>query len=128
MRPIPPIMSRSWGGRYFAMSHPLFMVPTRFSLGTMTSSKNVSQNGDEPEINVIGLVETPALSISNSTKLMPSCLGTLVLVRTRQKIQSAWSAYEVQIFEPLTIKSSPLSSARVRSDARSEPAPGSEYP
>ena len=108
------------------MSHPLLSLPTRFALRHSTSSKKVWQNGDAPEISVIGLVETPALSMSNRTKLMPSCLGALGSVRTRQKIQSALSAYEVQIFEPLTTKWSPLSSARVCSEARSEPEPGSE--
>src|SRR5260370_11664875 len=110
------------------MSHPLLSLPTRFALGTSTSSKKVWQNGDAPEINSIGLVETPALSMSNRTKLMPSCLGAFGSVRTRQKIQSALSAYEVHIFEPLTRKLSPLSSARVCKEARSEPEPGSEYP
>src|ERR1700691_580450 len=126
--PMPPIMSRSWVSRYFAISHPLLSLPTRFAFGTSTSSKKVWQNGDAPEINVIGLVETPALSMSNRMKLMPSCLGAFGSVRTRQKIQSALSAYEVQIFEPLTRNWSPLSSARVCSEARSEPEPGSEYP
>src|ERR1035437_3030929 len=99
---MPPIMSRSLVSRYFATSHPLLSLPTRFALGTSTSSKKVSQNGDAPEIRMIGLVDTPALSMSNSKKLMPSCLGALEPVSTRQKIQSALSAYEVQIFEPLT--------------------------
>src|SRR5271163_2071038 len=126
--PMPPIMSRSCVSRYFAMSHPLLSLPTRLAFGTSTSSKKVWQKGDAPEIRVIGLVETPGLSMSNRTKLMPSCLGAFGSVRTRQKIQSALSAYEVQIFEPLTRKLSPLSSARVCSEARLEPDPGSEYP
>src|SRR6266481_1790286 len=42
--------------------------------------------------------------------------------------QSARCASEVQIFWPLTINSSPLSSARVRAEARSEPELGSEKP
>jgi hypothetical protein len=48
-------------------------------------------------------------------------------VRTRQKIQSAYCAYVVHVFCPLTTKPPfPSSSARVVSDARSEPAFGSE--
>src|SRR6202167_4495959 len=127
--PMPPIMSRSCVSRYFAMSHPLFSLPTRFAFGTSTSSKKVWQNGDAPEINVIGLVETPALSMSKRMKLMPSCLGAFGSVRTRQKIQSALSAYEVQIFEPLTRNWSPLSSARVCSEARGrqEPVPADPW-
>ena len=57
---------------------------------------------------------------------MPRCLGASGSVRTRQNIQSANCAFEVQTFWPLTTNSSPTSSARVLSDARSEPEPGSE--
>jgi len=35
---------------------------------------------------------------------MPSCLGASKSVRTRQNIQSAYWAPEVQIFEPLMTK------------------------
>ena len=38
---------------------------------------------------------------------MPSCLGASGSVRTSRNIQSAWSAYEVQTFWPVTMKSSP---------------------
>jgi len=57
---------------------------------------------------------------------MPACLGASGSVRTRQNIQSAYCALEVHTFCPFTTNSSPRSSARVRSEARSEPAPGSE--
>ena len=60
-----------------------------------------------------------------STKLMPSCF-LVVSVRTRQKHQSAYCAPLVQIFWPLIFQWSPLSSHFVWSEARSEPAPGSE--
>src|SRR5260370_2567218 len=110
------------------MSHPLLSLPTRFALGTSTSSKKVWQNGDAPDIKVIGLVETPALSMSNRIKLMPSCLGAFGSVRTRQKIQSARSAYEVQIFEPLTRNSSPFSPARLCTEASPPPHPASPQP
>ena len=59
---------------------------------------------------------------------MPRCLGASGSVRTRQNIRSACCAPDVQIFWPFTTNSSPTISARVRSDARSEPEPGSEYP
>ena len=39
-------------------------MPTRFCFGTLTLSKNVWQNGDEPLINVIGDVLTPGDSMS----------------------------------------------------------------
>ena len=59
---------------------------------------------------------------------MPACGATALLVRTSRKIQSACGAMLVQIFWPLTMKSSPSAVASVRNRARSEPAPGSEYP
>ena len=58
----------------------------------------------------------------------PSCFLASRLVRTRQKIQSATWARVVQIFWPLTTHSPSTSSARVVSEARSEPASGSENP
>ncbi|MCY1516579.1 hypothetical protein D9M68_512160 [compost metagenome] len=57
---------------------------------------------------------------------MPACFAAPGSVRTRQKIMSATCAVEVQIFWPLMTKSPPSSVARVCSEARSEPAPGSE--
>ena len=57
----------------------------------MTSLNKVSQNGDLPEISLIGFVLTPGDVMSISTKLMPVCFFA-VSVRTRQKIQSASSA------------------------------------
>ena len=56
---------------------------------------------------------------------MPSCFGASGSVRTSANIQSASCAFDVQIFWPLTTQWSPSSSALVRSDARSLPAPGS---
>ena len=63
--------------------------PIRFCLGALTSSKKVSQKGEEPLINTMGLVLTPGEAISNSKKEIPWCLGPLLSVRVRQKIQSA---------------------------------------
>ena len=57
---------------------------------------------------------------------MPSCFFTVGSVRTRQKIMSAYCASVVQVFWPLTTKWSSSRTARVLTDARSEPAPGSE--
>ena len=56
---------------------------------------------------------------------MPSCFGASGSVRTRQNIHSEVSAFEVQIFWPLTTQKSPSSTPRVRSEARSLPEPGS---
>ena len=77
---------------FLAMVHPALSSPIRFSFGTSTLSKNVSQNGDFPEINVIGLVLTPLEAISINKKLIPSCFGSFGPVLTRAKIQSALSA------------------------------------
>ena len=74
------------------MVQPLLRSPIKFSLGTFTSSKKVSQNGDLPLMRVIGLVETPAVFISISKKLIPSCFGSFGPVLTNAKIQSALSA------------------------------------
>src|SRR5438128_12473941 len=123
---MPEIIARSCCSRYFATSQPRLTVPTTFAFGTRTLSKNVSQNGDLPEISRIGLVDTPFEAMSNRMKLMPSCFFAVGSVRTRQKIQSAKLAYDVQIFWPLMMKSSPSLSARVCREARSEPALGSE--
>ena len=62
--------------------------PTSWSFGTFTSVKKVSQNGDEPEISLIGRVSTPGVVMSISTNEMPSCFF-VKSVRTRQKHQSA---------------------------------------
>jgi hypothetical protein len=85
-----------------AISQPPLGSPTRLRRGTWTLSKKVSQNGDMPEISRMGFVVTPGLAMSNSRKLMPVCFCAAKSVRTRQKIQSALLAYEVQIFWPLT--------------------------
>ena len=68
----------------------------------------------------------PGVFISISKKLIPSCFIDVVSVRTRQKIQSACCASVVQVFAPLTIYLSPLNSAFVLREAKSEPDPGSE--
>ena len=57
---------------------------------------------------------------------MPRCLGASGSVRTSANIMFESCAPEVQIFCPLITKSSPSRTARVCSEARSEPEPGSE--
>ena len=57
---------------------------------------------------------------------MPLCFGAPGSVRARQIAQSASCADEVQTFCPVSSHPSLALVARVRSDARSEPAPGSE--
>src|SRR5271156_3761179 len=125
--PPPETPLRSCCSSRLAMVQPPFSGPTRFSFGTFTSVKKVSQNGEAPAISRIGRTSTPGSCMSISRKEMPSCFLE-VSVRTRQKHMSAHCPPEVQILQPLTRKWSPLSSALVESEARSEPAPGSEKP
>ena len=53
------------------------------------------------------------------------CFGTLGSVRTSSMPRCEWCAPDDQTFCPFTIQSSPSRYADVRSDARSDPAPGS---
>ena len=77
---------------------------------------------------MIGRISIPGLSISQRTIDMPSCFLSSELVRTKQNILSAHCACVVHVFCPLMTYLSPLRSARVTNDAKSEPEPGSEYP
>ena len=89
--------------------------------------KKVSHWPEAPEIILIGRASTlPGWRMLISTNEMPSCFLAFGSERTRQKHQSANWAPEVQIFWPLTSQWSPLSSSLVCSEARSEPALGSE--
>ena len=56
---------------------------------------------------------------------MPSCFGASGSVRAIRIPNFENCASEVQIFCPLTTHSSPSRTARVPSDARSDPDPGS---
>ncbi len=66
------------------------------------------------------------MGISNT--LIPLCLGASGSVRTKVSNTSASWAPDVQTFCPLTTKWSPSRTAAVRSEARSDPAPGSLMP
>ena len=59
---------------------------------------------------------------------MPLCFGASGSVRTRSSHQFARWPSVFHVFCPLTIHTSPSRTADVRSDARSEPAFGSEKP
>src|ERR1700732_234588 len=76
----------------------------------------------------IGRPVMPLVFMSIRMKEMPDCFLALGSVRQRQKIMSACCASVVQVFWPLTMYLSPLRSAFVLSEARSEPEPGSENP
>jgi hypothetical protein len=57
---------------------------------------------------------------------MPCCFFSVRDVRTRPNIQFASRACVVQILLPVHTRWSPSSTAAIDSDARSEPASGSE--
>ena len=59
---------------------------------------------------------------------MPACFLAVGSVRTYSWHQSAKWPREFHVFCPLMTKSSPSSTAEVRSEARSEPASGSDMP
>ena len=59
---------------------------------------------------------------------MPRCFGASGSVRQRQNIMFARCAPEVHTFWPVTTISSPSTTPRVFSPARSDPASGSEKP
>ena len=60
--------------------------------------------------------------------MRPRCLGASGFVRASSMHHLEWWANVVQTFWPVTMYSSPLSTARVFSEARSEPDSGSEKP
>ena len=78
-----------------------------------------------PVISTIGRTVTPGASMVQTKYEMPRCLGASGSVRAMRIPKRASWASEVQIFWPVTTHSSPSRTARVVSDARSEPAPGS---
>ena len=59
---------------------------------------------------------------------MPACFLASRLVRARRKIRFASRARDVHTFWPSITQWSPSSTARVESEARSDPEPGSENP
>ncbi|MNU10150.1 hypothetical protein D3C72_2571370 [compost metagenome] len=57
-----------------------------------------------PLIRSIGTAFTPGLRMSSTIRLMPSCFGAWLSVRTKAYIQSDLSPYDVQILLPSTTK------------------------
>ena len=113
-----------------ATRQPWFSSPTRFSAGTRASVKKTSLKSTSSlsHIDANGRRTTPGVSVGISNTLMPLCLGAFGSVRTNVSSTSASWAPDVHTFWPLTTKWSPSSTARVFSEARSEPAPGSLIP
>ncbi len=81
---------------------PSFSAPTRWVTGTRTSSRNTSANSVDPARVRSGRTVTPGASIGMASQLIPRCLGAPGSVRTSSSHQSATSACEVQIFDPVT--------------------------
>ena len=99
-----------------------------FDAGTRTSSKNTSLKWCRSAMFTSGRTVIPGVFMSIRKNEIPRCFGASGSVRAKQKIQSACCAPDVQIFCPFTMKSSPSRTARVCSDAKSEPEPGSLNP
>ncbi len=110
------------------MGQPPFTGPTTFSSGTRTSSKKSSLNSERPLSWTSGRQVMPGVRMSTTRQLMPSCLRASGSLRTRRRHQSAKCALLDHTFCPLTTQWSPSRRARQRSEARSEPAFGSEKP
>ncbi len=91
-----------------------------------TSVKNTSLNDAPPVIWRRGLTSTPGAAMSTIKALSPLCLGSSVSLRHRISPIAEYWAPEVQTFWPFTTHSSPSRTARVRTDAKSDPAAGSE--
>ena len=68
----------------------------------------------------------PGVSSGTSRIEMPRCFGASGLVRHASQTCVVRWASDVQILLPLMTYVSPSRTARVRSDARSDPASGSE--
>jgi hypothetical protein len=112
-----------------AIFQPSPRCASRLSAGTTTSSRNSSLNSAWPVICVIGRTSRPGERMSTISIEMPRWRGPSSSVRASTPHQRAYWPHETQVFWPLNTKSpSSFTRARVRSDARSEPASGSEKP
>ena len=121
-------MPRSKPNVTIATRQPSFSSPTRFATGMRTSVRNISLNSLLSVSDFMGRTSMPGVSIGITSHVMPLCFGAVASVRTSSSQKSATWALLVQIFWPLTTYSSPSRTPVVRSDARSEPASGSEKP
>ena len=112
-----------------AIFQPSPRSASRFSRGTTTSSRNSSENSAWPVICVIGRTSTPGERMSTISIEMPRWRGPSSSVRASTPHQRAYCPHDTHVFWPLSTKSpSSSTTACVRSDARSDPASGSEKP
>jgi hypothetical protein len=64
------------------MRQPSFSAPTRLATGTRTSSRNTSQNSEDPSTVSIGRTSMPGVSRGRISQLIPRCFGASGSVRT----------------------------------------------
>ncbi len=89
---------------------------------------NSSLNSASPVICRSGRTPTSSCCMSIRKYVSPLCFGASGSVRATSMHHFAWWAIVVHTFWPVTTHSSPCRTARVFSDARSEPDSGSENP
>ena len=111
-----------------ACFQPSPSTPKSASAGKRTSSKNTSLNSCAPVRSMIGLTVTPGASIGMTNCDNPACRSLPASLRTRAIMKWLICAPVVHTFWPLMIHSSPSRRADVRTEARSEPEPGSLRP
>src|SRR5581483_11324619 len=108
--------------------HPPSTSPTTLPAAVLAPAKNTSQNSSPPARLRMVRTSTPGWWRGTSSIEIPRWRGASRLVWHSTYSQSARCPKVVQTFCPSMTHSSPSSSARVVSEARSEPAPGSLKP
>lgn len=111
-----------------AVDQPSPTRPTTLPALVRASVRKTSLNEECPAALTIGRTTTPGWSMGTSRNDRPRCFAALGSVRASRKIQFAVVPADVQILWPLITHSSPSSTPLVRTEARSEPASGSEKP
>ena len=120
------IAIRSLANVVRASRQPSFTVPTTISSGTNTPSRKTSLNNAWPVISRSGRIKIPGELMSIRKYVIPLCFGASGSVRARQTPNCALCAEDVHTFCPVSSQPPSTRTALVRSDARSEPASGSE--
>nr|WP_291411680.1 hypothetical protein [Actinophytocola sp.] len=109
-----------------ATRQPSPSSPSRSASGTAAPSRNTSQKLVPPVSCRIGRTSTPDCRMGTRNAVSPRCFGASGSVRTSARPRSANRPLEVQIFCPDSRHPSPSRTPRVRTDARSDPASGSD--
>ena len=108
-----------------ATLNPSPSPPSRAESGTRTPSRNSSavSCARRPSLPSIFRASNPGLPVGTTKQVIPRAPSPPV--RANTKANDAQDPSVMKIFEPESTQSSPSRSARVRSDAGSEPASGS---